>query len=422
MSVKGSRCEATFFLYSNVIILLFALFLLNSQPKLSENVMYMKIKSNFKTLSLLLISTLLFSCQEKTVQQPVPEYAVMVIDEEPVIVKNSFPALISGDTDAEVRSNVSGMIIKKHIVEGDMVKKGDLLFEIDHAPYLADYNMALANLNAAKVGVETAELTAVNKTNLYEKGIISEYEKKLADNQLESANAQLEQAKAKLETAKIQLDYSYIKSPNDGVIGSIPFNVGSLVSPTTLNPLTIVSEIDIVSVDFSIDEKIMLFYTSKGGVKDILKVLPEVELKLADGSMYEHKGKVQSVAGSIDTKTGAANMTAKFPNPAKVIRSGATGIVYIPREIHNARLVPQNATFEMQDKKFVYVFNDSITEMREIKVDNHVYEENYIVTEGLEIGDVIVIEGVGSSVKNGMKIKPITKAEADSKFQKATKK
>lgn len=379
----------------------------------------MKTKFTFKAMSLLLVSALLFSCQENKVQQVVPEYAVMAIEEEPVVVKNSFPALISGDTDAEVRSNVSGAIVKKHVYEGDIVKKGDLLFEIDHAPYQADYNMALANVNAAKVGVETAELTAVNKTNLCEKGIISEYEKKLADNQLASAKAQLEQAEARLQTAKINLDYSYIKSPNDGVVGSIPFSVGSLVGPSTATPLTTVSQIDVVTADFSINEKLMLYYTQKGGVKDILKYMPEVELKLADGTMYEHKGKIVSVAGSIDTKTGAANMSADFDNPAKILRSGATGTIYIPREIANARLVPQSATFEMQDKKFVYVFNDSITEMREIKVDNLTYEQNYIVTEGLELGEVIVIEGVGSSVKNGMKIKPITKEQADAKFNKA---
>lgn len=382
----------------------------------------MKTKFTFRAMSLLFVAASLFSCQEKTVQQQVPEYAVMVIEEEPVVVKNSFPAIISGDQDAEVRSNVSGTLIKKHVDKGDMVKKGDLLFEIDHAPYQADYNMALANVNSAKVGVETAELTAVNKTNLYEKGIISEYEKKLADNQWESAKAQLEQAEAKLEQARINLDYSYVKSPHDGVVGSIPFSVGSLVGPTTIEALTTVSQIDRVDADFSINEKLMLYYTSKGGVKDILKYMPEVELKLADGTLYEHKGTVTSISGSLDTKTGSASMTASFPNPDKILRSGATGVIFIPREIYNARLVPQNATFEMQDKKFVYIFNDSITEMREIKVDNLTYEQNYIVTEGLEEGDVIVIEGVGSSVKNGMKMKPITKEESDAKFQKATTK
>lgn len=382
----------------------------------------MKTKFTFNAMSFLAVSALLFSCQEKTVQQSVPEYAVMVIEEEPVVVKNSFPALITGDNDAEVRSNVSGAIIKKHVDEGDMVNKGDLLFEIDHSTYQAEYNTAIANVNAAMVEVESAELTAINKTHLFEKGIISEYEKKLADNQLLSAKAQLEQAQAKLEAAKINLDYSYIVSPNDGVVGSIPFSVGSLVGPTTSTALTTVSQIDDVYADFSINEKLMLYYTSRGGVKDILKYMPEVELKLADGTMYEHKGNIESVAGSIDTKTGAANMSARFPNPAKILRSGATGTIYIPREIHNARLIPQNATFEMQDKKFVYIFNDSVTEMREIVVDNLTYKENYIVTQGLEVGEVIVIEGVGSSVKNGMKIRPITKEESDSKFQNATKK
>ena len=237
-----------------------------------------------------------------------------------------------------------------------------------------------------------------------------------------SAKAQLEQAQAKLETAKINLDYSYVVSPNDGVVGSIPFSVGSLVGPTTTTALTTVSQIDAVYADFSINEKLMLYYTSKGGVKDILRFMPQVELKLADGTMYEHKGTIESVAGTIDTKTGAANMSARFPNPAKILRSGATGTIYIPREVVNARLVPQNATFEMQDKKFVYIFNDSVTEMREIVVDNLTYGDNYIVTEGLEVGEVIVVEGVGSSVKNGMKIKPITKDQSDAKFKNATAK
>lgn len=382
----------------------------------------MRAKFTFMAVSLLLVSTLLFSCQEKTVQQSVPEYAVMAVDEETVIVKNSFPALISGDLDSEVRSNVSGTIIKKHVDEGDIVKKGDLLMEIDHSVYQAAYNLALANVNAAKADLQTAELTSLNKANLCEKGIISEYEKKLAENALDAAKAKLQQTEAQLENAKINLDYSYIVSPNDGVVGLMPFSVGSLVGPTTATPLATVSQIDNVNADFSINEKLMLYYTSKGGVRDILRFMPQVELKLADGTMYEHKGTIETVAGTIDTKTGAANMSARFPNPAKILRSGATGTIYIPREIVNARLVPQNATFEMQDKKFVYIFNDSVTEMREITVDNLTYGENYIVTDGLEVGEVIVVEGVGSSVKNGMKIKPISKEEAEAKFNKATNK
>ncbi len=382
----------------------------------------MRAKFTFMAVSLLLVSTLLFSCQEKTVQQSVPEYAVMAVDEETVIVKNSFPALISGDLDSEVRSNVSGTIIKKHVDEGDIVKKGDLLMEIDHSVYQAAYNLALANVNAAKADLQTAELTSMNKANLCEKGIISEYEKKLAENALDAAKAKLQQTEAQLENAKINLDYSYIVSPNDGVVGLMPFSVGSLVGPTTATPLATVSQIDNVYADFSINEKLMLYYTSKGGVRDILRFMPQVELKLADGTMYEHKGTIETVAGTIDTKTGAANMSARFPNPAKILRSGATGTIYIPREIVNARLVPQNATFEMQDKKFVYIFNDSVTEMREITVDNLTYGENYIVTDGLEVGEVIVVEGVGSSVKNGMKIKPISKEEAEAKFNKATNK
>lgn len=382
----------------------------------------MKLKNLFKSALAVAVTVGAVACKEEVKVQTPPEYATITIKEDSVTVKNSFPATLGGNSDAEIRSNVSGFIVKINVSEGDVVKKGDVLFEVDHEVYQAQYNTSLAQLHVAETKVETARLTAQNKANLAKKGIISEYEKKLADNSLAQAEAELEQARAMLDNARTNLDYTYIKSPSDGVIGNIPVSLGNLVTPTTAEPLTIVSDISKVYANFSIDEKFMLFYTEKGGVNDILKLMPNVELKLATGEIYSEKGTIETISGMMDTKTGSAKMSAMFKNPKQLLRSGNTGSVLIPKTITNAILVPQTATYELQDKKFVYVLNDSnMTVNRQIEVEPLTFNQNYIVTNGLKVGDRIVVEGVGSSVKNNMKITPITKEQSETKLNAIAK-
>lgn len=382
----------------------------------------MKLKNLFKSALAVAVTVGAVACKEEVKVQTPPEYATITIKEDSVTVKNSFPATLGGNSDAEIRSNVSGFIVKINVSEGDVVKKGDVLFEVDHEVYQAQYNTSLAQLHVAETKVETARLTAQNKANLAKKGIISEYEKKLADNSLAQAEAELEQARAMLDNARTNLDYTYIKSPSDGVIGNIPVSLGNLVTPTTAEPLTIVSDISKVYANFSIDEKFMLFYTEQGGINDILKFMPKVELKLATGQIYNEKGTIETISGMMDTKTGSAKMSAMFKNPKQLLRSGNTGSVLIPKTITNAILVPQTATYELQDKKFVYVLNDSnMTVNRQIEVEPLTFNQNYIVTNGLKVGDRIVVEGVGSSVKNNMKITPITKEQSEAKLNAIAK-
>lgn len=382
----------------------------------------MKLKNLFKSALAVAVTVGAVACKEEVKIQTPPEYATITIKEDSVTVKNSFPATLGGNSDAEIRSNVSGFIVKINVSEGDVVKKGDILFEVDHEVYQAQYNTSLAQLHVAETKVETARLTAQNKANLAKKGIISEYEKKLADNSLAQAEAELEQARAMLDNSRTNLDYTYIKSPSDGVIGNIPVSLGNLVSPTTAEPLTIVSDISKVYANFSIDEKFMLFYTEQGGINDILKFMPKVELKLATGQIYNEKGTIETISGMMDTKTGSAKMSAMFENPKQLLRSGNTGSVLIPKTITNAILVPQTATYELQDKKFVYVLNDSnMTVNRQIEVEPLTFNQNYIVTNGLKVGDRIVVEGVGSSVKNNMKITPITKEQSEAKLNAIAK-
>ena len=382
----------------------------------------MKYKNLFKTALAIVIAMGAMACNKETKVQTPPEYATITIKEDSVTVKHSFPATLGGNSDAEIRSNVSGFIVKINVSEGDMVKKGDVLFEVDHDIYEAQYNTALAQLHVAETKVTTARLTAQNKTNLAQKGIISEYEKKLADNSLAQAEAEMEQARAMLDNARTNLDYTYIKSPSDGVVGNIPVSLGNLASPSSADPLTVVSEINRVYANFSINEKLMLFYTEKGGVNDILKYMPKVELKLATGDIYSEKGVVETISGVMSTKTGSAKMSAMFENPKLLLRSGNTASVLIPKTIKDALLVPQTATYELQDKKFVYVLNDSnVTVNRQIEVEPLTYEQNYIVTKGLKVGDRVVVEGVGASVKNKMKITPITKEQSEAKLNAITK-
>lgn len=372
---------------------------------------------------LLFVSIFMSGCKGGEQQQSVPEYAVMELKPTQVTVNNIFPATVKGAQDIEIRSNVSGFIVKVCVDEGYKVKKGQVLFEIDHSIYEADYNNAKANLGVAKAQLETAKLTSANKNVLYSKGIISEYEKQLAENELESCKAAVAQAEANLRSAKTNLDYSYVVSPSDGVVGSIPFRIGSLVSPTTTTPLTIVSKIDEMYVYFSMNEKEVLNFSRKEGDNNLLKHMPEVELKLADGTFYSYKGKVETISGVLDANTGAANMRAVFKNPERLLRSGNTGLIYIPESSDSALVIPQSATFELQDKKFVCLLNDSnIVKSQEIHVNDLSDGLTYIVTEGLKPGDRIVIEGVGISVKDGMKIKPITKEEAEAKLKAATTK
>lgn len=348
----------------------------------------------------------------------VKEYAVIALQPTNSELKSSYPATIKGKQDIEIRSKVAGFITKLCVDEGAVVHKGQILFEIDPVQYKAAVKVAEANLNVAKTSVETSRLTYENKYQLREKNIISEYELQLAKNDLDTKEAQLAQMEAQLVNARNDLSYTNITSPSNGIVGSIPYRVGSLVSSSTQTPLTIVSNIDEMYVYFSMTEKDLLSLIRQGGtIKEILEKMPDVELLLADGSVYPEKGKIETVSGVIEQSTGAVSMRATFPNKNNILRSGGTGSVMIPYTEENALIIPQNATYELQDKKFVYILTDSSTvkstEVGVFKLDNG---RDYVVTSGLNPGDKIVVEGV-ASLREGMSIKPITPEESAAKVK-----
>lgn len=324
-----------------------------------------------------------------------------------------YPASIKGKTDVEVRPLVSGFITKVHVDEGQYVTKGETLFTLDQVQYQAAVDQAMAAVNAAQTLVNTAQLTADNKQRLFEKNIISEYENQLAKNDLATAKASLSQAQAALTTARKNLSYTVVTAPSNGYVGQIPNREGSLASPSMVQPLTTVSDNSDVYAYFSLTEKDILELSDNGAatLQQRIASMPEVQLKLSDGTIYPLTGKVATVSGVIDANTGSSSVRALFPNSNGMLRSGSTGQILFPNIRDSVILIPQKATFEQQDKRFVFVVNDSNrVEVRPIVVDSKSDGQNFIVLGGLQPGETIAIEGIGTRLSPGMEITPVDAA------------
>ncbi len=356
----------------------------------------------------------LASCggKQQPQQAPAPEIATITVATGNSELNRTYPATIKGKADIDIRPQVTGFITKVHVDEGQKVRKGQLLFTLDQVQYQAAVDQAQAAVKVAETAVATAQLTTNNKKSLFEKNIISEYEYKLSENSLAQAEAQLAQANANLVNARKNLSYTMVTAPSNGVVGSIPNRVGALASPSMAQPLTTVSDNSQIYAYFSLTEKDILRLTNNGAISldEAIAAMPAVKLRLADGNLYGLSGKIATVSGVIDQNTGAASVRAAFDNPAGMLRSGSTGAVVIPYTENDVVIIPQKATFEIQDKKYVYLVNDSNkTESYPIEVFEINDGLEYIVTNGLKAGDKIVIEGVGTTVKDGLTIKPIDK-------------
>lgn len=348
------------------------------------------------------------------------QFAVEAVKATSSNQSEQYPATIKGLQDIEVRPQVSGLIVKLCVDEGATVRKGQALFQIDPTQYKAAYDQAAASVKSAKANLETITATERNKKMLHDQKIISDFEYQTAVNNLLTAKANLAQAEAAYTAAKQNLDFCTVKSPSDGVIGTFPYRIGALVSPSISEPLTTVSEIGDMYVYFSMTEKQLLDLTRAGGtLEEQLEKMPAVKLQLADGTMYDAEGKIDAVSGVIDQTTGSVSMRAIFPNKQNILRSGGMANVIFPYTMDNIILIPQTATQEIQDKKFVYVLqSDSTLKHTEIQISNLNDGKNYIVTGGLKEGDKIVVEGV-QTLQDGQKISPITVAQKEAKYQQA---
>jgi len=335
-------------------------------------------------------------------------------------LNTAYPATIKGIQDIEIRPKIAGHITKVLVDEGDFVRAGQPLFLIDKVQYEAAVKSAKAAIGVVKANISTQQLTVNNKKQLLDKKIISQYDYDIAANTLKSYEAQLAQSQAALVEAQNNLSYCTITSPADGVVGTIPFRVGSLVSSSSSEALTTVSNISKVYVYFSMTEKQMLAFTkTSGGVSQALSAMPAITLVLADGTQYSETGKVTAISGVIDQTTGAVQMRATFDNSARILRSGGTGSVLIPTHVADAIVIPQKSTYEIQNKKFVYVVgSDNVVSPREIEVLPQNDGTNYVVVSGLKVGERIAVDGA-NQLKKGQKINPITPAQAEENKAKA---
>lgn len=352
---------------------------------------------------------MLTGCKGKSqdMQQQAPELAVMTVGETDAELNTVYPATLHGKNDVEIRPQISGFLTKVMVKEGQRVSAGQTLFIIDQVQLQAAVDAARAAVEVARANVNTAQTNAANNKILLDKNIIAQTAYQTSVDALNAAKAQLNQAQANLTSAQKNLSYTVVKAPAPGIVGTIDNKDGSLVSPSTL--LTVLSDNGGMEAYFSMTEKEILALTEGGkrSVAEAIPTLPSVQLQLADGEMYPEKGRIVSISGVLDQATGSALVKAAFPNPEGMLRSGNTGKVLIPNPQSGVIVVPQDATFEIQDMKFVYVLGDSAkVHAAPITIDANNDGKNYIVTSGLQPGQQIVVEGVGISVRDGMTINP----------------
>ncbi len=340
----------------------------------------------------------LFSCNGKSdkLQQDTTSYRIDTVTLSDRTLYSSYPATIRGYQTVEIRPQVSGQITDIKMREGDVVRKDSVLFVIDQTPYKAAYDIAVANVKSAEAVLSTARLVLESNQGLLEEEVVSEFDLQTARNEVMEAEAKLALAQAEEKKAYNNLSYTEVKSPVNGIASMIPYKVGTLVSSTLENPLVTVSDDSRIYTYFSMAENQMLNMIQRyGSMRSAIENMPEVELKMSNGQIYMHKGRIDAISGTIDESTGAVSLRAVFPNKERLLRDGGSGTVLIPSELKDCIVIPQSATYELQDQLFAYKIVDNKAVSTRIEVFPQNNGTEYIVESGLEKGDIIIAEGAG---------------------------
>ena len=331
-------------------------------------------------------------------------YETLIIKRTDITLEQTYPASIEGRQSIRIIPRVDGYLSEIRIKEGQRVRKGQVLFVIDQATFRAEEKAAKANVEVARAGVESAQLTYDSRKLLREKDIVSEYDLRSAQTQLDLSKAQLAQAQAQWESARSNLSYTVLTSPSDGVVGSLPYRKGDFVGPSTQDGLTTVADNAQMYVYFSLTEKdAMTRMEEFGSMEKMIASFPSVSLQTQGGATYPLEGLLESISGVVDRSTGVLSARAVFPNPDGRLLSGSTGRLTIPYQLGQAIVIPQAATYEIQDKVYVYKVVDGKAESAIITVLPVSDGQNYVVTAGLEEGETIVAKGA-SYVREGMEI------------------
>ena len=360
------------------------------------------------TATILLAASLAACKQEQQGEETGQALPVMVVSSQPIEFEETYSASIRGLQDVDIIPQVSGRIIRLCVKEGEQVKTGQVLAVIDQVPYQAALRTARANVSAAQAKVETARIELNGKQSLFDEKVISDYELSVTQNQLVVSQAELEQAKAQEANARNDLSYTEIKSPSNGVIGTLPYRIGALVGPTIEQPFTVVSDNSEMYAYFSVSEnKLRQLRAQYGSIDKMISRMPEVGLQLNDGTLYGQKGHIETVSGIVNPTTGAVQIKALFPNPDRELLSGTIGNVILQGVNTDAILVPMSATVELQDKIIAYRLKNGKAEAAYLTVDRLNDGNHFVVEQGLSVGDTLITEGVGQ-LKEGMNVTPKT--------------
>ncbi len=364
------------------------------------------MKQKFVKAAIAVCTLAAVACGQAPATMPPAQYAVMSVETTDRDIPATYSAAVRGRQDVAIYPQVGGTISQLLVNEGGYVRKGQTLFIIDQVPYKAALQTAEANLAAAKAQVSTAQLIYDSKKELHDKNVVSEFDLMTAQNNLLTAEAQVAQAEAMRVNAANNLSYTVVKAPSNGIVGTLPYRVGSLVSAAMPQPLTTVSDNSIMYVYFSMTENQLLALTRQyGSIDATLRNMPNVQLQLSDGSIYDIEGRIESISGVIDTSTGSVQCRATFANQGGLLHSGGSGNIILPRSFKNCIVVPQSATFELQDKVFAYKVVDGLAVSQMLDVEKISNGTEYIVKSGLNVGDVIVAEGA-MMLRDGMPVVP----------------
>lgn len=365
-----------------------------------------KCKNWLQLIGIVGCAVWLTSCKQSAdTQTLVGNYETMKVSTTDKALTTTYSATIRGRQDIDIYPQVSGTIQELCVAEGEKVHKGQTLFIIDQVPYIAALNTAEANVQSARAALATAELTYNSNKELFAQKVVSDFTLKTAENNFLTAQAGLAQAEAQEVNARNNLSYTVVKSPSEGVVGTLPYRVGALVSANIPQPLTTVSDNSTMYVYFSMTENQLLSLVRQYGTLDSALVqMPDLQLQLNDQSLYEEKGRIESISGVIDRQTGTVSVRAVFPNGSRLLHSGASGSVLIPSTYEDCIVIPQEATVKHQDKVLVYKIVDGKAVSTLITVADVDDGRTYIVTGGLTVGDEIVAKGAGL-VREGMQVK-----------------
>ncbi len=371
-------------------------------------------KNSKSSIYFMLVSLSLFcACNESEQTSANENYKTMTVATADQTLQTTYPATLKGKQSVEIRPQVGGVITDICINEGDAVRKGQILFVIDQVPYKSALETARANVRSAEAKLETARLTATSREELYKEKVVSEFDLQTARNLLLEAEAALAQAKAAEVNAANNLSYTEVKSPVDGVASMIPYRVGALVSSNISEPLVTVSDDSEIFAYFSMAESHMLDMIQEyGSLEEAKEKMPKVHLTMSNGKEYDAVGRIDAISGTIDGSTGAVGLRAVFSNKNHLLRNGGSANISIP-SVHNSCIViPQAATYELQNRLFVWKIVDGKTQSSPITVHKYNDGKTYIVLSGLQAGETIISEGAGL-VREGVSVTPHTLIQSE---------